>query len=125
MMDIDWNQAKVWLGWLAAIFVAVVAVRGTFKFDVNQWLRDRRKAREENMRLLCPHTSAVVKDGKLELTSAYVSPVGTVAYQCQICGRITQDRREPTATLEYWARNMDSLMDRHDRMEHLARKLGR
>ena len=44
-----------WLGWIAAFIAAVVAIRATVRFDLNEWLRDRRTQREENLRALCPH----------------------------------------------------------------------
>ena len=39
----DWDQVPDWLGWLVAVLVAIVAIRATFRFDLNQWLRDRRQ----------------------------------------------------------------------------------
>ena len=113
-----------WLGWLVAIFIAVVAIRGTFKFDLNQWLKYRREARKEAIRALCPHARIVTDGGQVAVKSDYISPYGTTAYQCQSCGKITHDRSAPEQELRYWCSHLDELADRYKQMDKLSRKLG-
>ena len=120
-MDQTWN----WLVWLVAILVTIVVVRATVRFDVNEWLRDRRKQREEHLRLLCPHVRLVNSDGEPAICSTYISPVGTTAWQCQLCGNVTYDRSEGDEVARYWATNTNELIKRHKDMARLAKKLGR
>ena len=119
------EQVWGWLGWLAAALATIVAVRGSVRFDVTEWLKERRRHKAENLRLLCPHAVTEVEGGNVEIRSTYVSPMGTVAYQCQMCGAVTHDRGEPERQIRYWAQNPDEFVERHKKMEKLAKKLGR
>ena len=121
----DWDQMPDWLGWLVAVLVAIVAIRATFRFDLNQWLRDRRQSKEEHLRLLCPHVEVVEADGQTAIRSTYVSPAGTTAYQCQLCGAVTYDSSRGLEDAQFWASNPRALIRRHKKMRRLARKLGR
>ena len=121
----DWDQVPDWLGWLVAVLVAIVAIRATFRFDLNQWQRDRRQSKEEYLRMLCPHVRASTVDGKAALASTYVSPSGTTAYQCQLCGAVTYDASQGLENVQFWANNPEELIRRHKKMRRLARKLGR
>ena len=95
-------------------------------FDVTEWLKERRRQTEENLTLLCPHvTWEVDNSGTVQVRSAYVSPSGTMAWQCQLCGSITNDTGHPSRVAQYWANNPKALIKRHKKMSRLARKLGR
>ena len=79
-------------GWVIAVLVGVFAFKTKVQFDVNKWLKDRRKLKERKLRMLCPHVMpTTVDDGQLVVQSTYVSPTGTTAWQCQRCGDITHD----------------------------------
>ena len=64
------------------MLIAAVAVRGVIKFDVNQWLNERRKRLEDDLRMLCPHHYFIKEDGKFIIASEIVFPPGTLAWQC-------------------------------------------
>lgn len=116
----------LWLVAIAAIVLtSIVVFRATLRFDVNQWLRDRRQHLDENLRILCPHVRAVTENGKIMVYSTYVSPSGTLAWQCQMCGDVTHDKDAIDAGQKYWAENLDELVARHKRIDKLAKKLGR
>ena len=40
---VDMDGIWEWAGWAVALIASVVAIRTTIRFDVNEWLRDRRK----------------------------------------------------------------------------------
>ena len=120
-MDQIWD----WLGWLLAGLATFVAFRTTVRFDVNEWLRDRRKQKEDNLRLLCPHARPVIENGTHAISSTYISPVGTTAWQCQMCGDVTHDRDEINDAASYWARHPDQFIRRTKDIARLAKKLGR
>ena len=121
-MDEIWS----WIGWLAAGVATIVAIRGSIRFNVNEWLKERRHQKEENLRLLCPHVSAEIdENGNTVIRSQYTSPIGTAAYQCEKCGAITHDPDEPIRQGRYWRDNPKKLVERFDKMKKLAKKLGR
>ena len=105
--------------------LAVFAIRGNLKFDLNQWHKDRRQALEANLRALCPHISVVKHEGKPAIKSLFFSPSGTASWQCQGCGAIVHDSRYVDEIFQYWADNMDALVKRSKQMNKLAKKLGR
>lgn len=120
-VDMLWE----WTGWVVAAIAATFAIRGSIRFDVNEWLKDRRKRQEEQLENLCPHIAVFKEDGKLAIRSTYISPPGTVAWQCQMCGHVTHDGHAIEQGQRYWAENPDKLAIRNKRIKKLARKLGR
>ena len=66
-MNEGWN----WIGLVFALLAAIVVFHATIRFDVNEWSRDRRKQKEDNLRNLCPHV-IVTQDGNISLQSTYV-----------------------------------------------------
>lgn len=110
---------------IIGMLIAAVAVRGIVKFDVNQWLNDRRKRLEDNLRMLCPHVRTFVSGNTVEVHSTFISPPGTVAWQCQICGKTNYDGSAIGAQVQYWCANPNALSERNKEMEKLAKKLGR
>lgn len=114
-----------WSGWLVAIILGLFAIRATVRFDVNEWFRDRRRQQKENLAILCPHISIVRSDGKAGIQSAYISPPGAFAWQCQMCGHISHDQRAIEQEARYWAENPEELRKRIKKIEDLAKKLGR
>lgn len=80
-----------WAGWALGFFAAAFAIRGSVKFDVNQWLNDRRERIKQKIRRLCPHAFVTVQDEKVIFRSAFVSPFGTDRHRCQRCGVVVDD----------------------------------
>lgn len=114
-----------WLWWLVAVAITIVTVRATVRFDVNEWLRDRRRQKEEKLRSLCPHAVPTIHDGKPAIRGMYVSPSGTTAYHCQLCGDVMYDPGAIDEVMAYWGRNPDKLLARNKEIEKLMKKLGR
>ena len=109
---------------LALLVIATMfAIKGTIKFDLNQYLRDRRAQQEENLRLLCPHIDTWRENGKLRIRSTYISPPGATAYQCQLCGRVTHDQRQIEADMEYWGTHQKALLKRLKTAARRSKKL--
>lgn len=121
-MDGFWTA--VWA--VLALSATVFAIRTTVRFDVNEWLRDRRKQREANLRAMCPHVTALQdEEGRLVVQGTFVSPSGTTAWQCQLCGHVTHDGRLGDECARFYASNPQELVERRKKMEAMAKKLGR
>ncbi|MCY4580695.1 MAG: hypothetical protein OXD31_16830 [Chloroflexi bacterium] len=112
-----------WILILLVLAATMIAIKGTVRFDVNEWLKQRREVKEERLRRLCPHV--LMKDeGRLVLESAYFSPFGTTAWQCQVCGHTLYNREMAENDLQYWATHPDQLLKRLHEAKKLAKKLG-
>ena len=109
---------------IVGMLIAAVTFRGIVKFDLNQWLRDQRKRRQDNLKMLCPHVRTLENDRIIEVHSTFFSPSGTLAWQCQRCGQITYDETAIDAQVMYWGNNPDALSERNKKMIKLAKKLG-
>ena len=102
-----------------ALVAAVVAVRATFRFDLNEWLRDRRERNKERAKALCPHVRLTTIDGEPAVQSTFMSPPGTVAWQCQQCGAITYDQAAIDESAYYWRKHPLELMERLKKIDKL------
>jgi len=118
------ESVLIWFGWaLAALLGFRLLLKGEIKFDVNAWLNKRQERKEEHLRSLCPHVQATKEDGELCLRSTYISPPGTVAWQCQKCGRWTHDDYEVNENLRWWSVNVEAFIERKKQIEKLGKKL--
>jgi len=110
---------------IIGMILAVVTVRGTVKFDINQWINDRKKQQEQKLIALCSH-HYLFKDGDgIKVGCHFISPPGTSAWQCQKCGHLTHDDLKMKIDTKYWAQNPGALEEQNNRMTKLAKKLGR
>ena len=107
-----WQDIVSWAGWLVAAFAGAIAVRGTVRFDVNDWLKQRRKNQLDAIRSMCPHADISVQGSKVIVTTTYSSPFGTTACRCEECGHVTYDRDAIARNLHYWSNNIQALIDR-------------
>ena len=110
---------------IIGMILTVVTVRGTVKFDINQWINDRREQQEQNFIALCPH-HYLFRDGDgIKVGSHFISPPGTSAWVCQKCGSKTYDDLGRKKEGEHWAQNPSALVERDNKRRKLAKKLGR
>ena len=118
---IDWLSD--WGGWVIGLIATFVAVKGNVQFDVNQWLNDRVNRRKEKARRLCPHVRvASNEEGQIGIHSSFVSPSGTVAWQCQSCGVVTHDDAFVDHNTRYWAAKPKEISERHREIDKLLSK---
>ena len=113
------------------IVLIIVAIMGgivlkvTLSFDVNRWLESRRAHQKENLQTICPHSYLrKTPGGDLRIDSHFNSPVGTVYWMCNQCGFWTMDPSLPGEFIDHWASGPRDLVERQEKFEKLARKLG-
>lgn len=96
---------------ILVIVVSIIAIRISFKFDINRYLENRREIKISQLKNICPHTRIVdVKGNQIELESLFSSPMGTPKWICSQCGlivnheddvnRITERYRDPSLILK-------------------------
>ena len=116
-----WNVILIVL----AIVVAIVAVRFSFTFNVNQWLEARRKRQLEQLRNLCTHAEMEqLPDGRISVESRFTSPAGTRLWICNRCQMTTHDQRIANMSVQMWASNPAGWVKQEKRFNKLASKLG-
>ena len=73
---------------LILIIIGAVAVRISFKFDLNKYFKDRRKIKIRQLKNICPHGRITKVDGNFAFESFFISPVGTMDYICSQCNAV-------------------------------------
>ena len=84
-------------------------------FWVNRYIIPKERAKG-----LCPHVTLLTNNhGKPALRSTFISPPGTVAWQCQSCGAITYDKAWIDENTMCWLNNTRELMKRYKKITKL------
>jgi hypothetical protein len=73
---------------LIVLVLSIIVIRISFKFDINKFIEDRRKIKLNQLKNVCPHTTGIVEGNQIILESLFISPPGTIQWQCQQCGLI-------------------------------------
>ena len=71
---------------IIVVVVSIIAIRISFKFDLNRYLEDRRKIKIDQLKNICPHGRITKINNNFAFESFFVSPVGTRDYICSRCG---------------------------------------
>ena len=118
---------------MTEVLIAIVAVIGllgamvAFKFmftvDIVRWLEYRQKRLREKARMICPHTEIVKNEESIIVQSTFISPRGTIAYRCMLCGRVEPDESLGQRALQAWASDPDGLVKRHEKLRKIIKKL--
>ena len=113
-----------WGGWVAAAIVSIFAIRGSIKFDVNQWLKDRREVQREKARMLCPHAEVFLDNqGEPCFKSLFQSPSGTPNWICEQCGQTVYSEGSVIEKLRYWTKNAQGFIQQKKRFDKASKKL--
>lgn len=113
------------LDWfLAAIFGLISIISLSVKFDLNEWLKERRRIKEERLGKLlqeaCPHL--LITKGKS--FSQFIQK-SNGAWQCDSCGKTTHDENFVEYNIEYWTGNLEKYVDANEKRQELIEKLNR
>jgi len=75
---------------IAIIIASAIAIRISFKFDLNKYLENRRKIKINQLKNICPHgrITNITDKGVITFESFFVSPVGTMDYICSQCNAV-------------------------------------
>ena len=109
---------------LVVATLGAIAIRISIKFDINEWLKDRKKANLIRMRNACPHVSVTnTEDGNSAWQSLFISPPGTMQWQCQQCGatKYIQDG-EIESMIESYANDHKRFVEDSNRFHKLLKK---
>jgi hypothetical protein len=108
------------------IFVGIIGIRFTFKFDFNRHLEQRKKAYIPKLQNACPHVTILkASDGKYGVQSQFESPSGTSQWQCQRCGLIRNNfGPDLERQAERYANDPALYKKDNDRFQSLLKKAG-
>lgn len=130
-MDVVFSEG--WSFWQIIVVISVmassvIAIRISFKFDINKYLADRRKIAEQRARNACTYMFVERIGGDaVKCQSLFVSPPGTHQWQCQRCGLVRDciDNEYEEKMAAYYAQNREQYRKKNVKFRKLLKKAGR
>jgi len=112
---------------LIVAIIGTIAIRVTFSFDLNRYFEDKRKRYIPRLQNACTHLEFISDDKtrKVGFQSLFISPPGTLQWQCQRCGLVKhlQDN-EIERQAEYYLQNPDEFKKQNKKFSKLLKKAG-
>lgn len=120
-LGLEFNQLVVLM---LLIVGSIVAIR--VRFDLNKYLENRNKKLLQKLRNACTHIEIIQQeDEQIIIRFLFISPPGTLQYQCQRCGAAKYlNDGEAEEMQSYYANNIDEYNKRMKRFSKLLKKSG-
>src|SRR3989344_7433348 len=109
---------------IIVIVVSVIAIRISFKFDLNKYLENRRKIKLDQLKNICPHgrITNITDNGVITFESFFVSPVGTMDYICSQCNAVVGEEHVNRIN-ERYRENPSIVFEKQKKFTKKAKKL--
>lgn len=119
------SLSDIFLG-IIAFAMAIIAIKITFSFNINEWLKGRDEKLNDKLKNYCPHVNVKMVGEKIGVQSTFVSPSGTLSWICQRCGLqfLHLDQCVENQRLEYFMKNPKELQKQEKKFKKLLKKLG-
>lgn len=108
---------------LIIIIISAIAIRISFKFDLNKYLENRRKIKLDQLKNICPHGRFIQKNEKIGFESFFSSPRGTMKWICSQCGCIVESEEDINRINKRYLKNPDLVFKKQKRFIKKAKKL--
>ena len=104
--------------------VSIIAVRISFKFDLNKYLENRRKIKIDQLKNICPHgrITNVTNKGVITFEPFFVSPSGTMDYICSQCNAVI-GKEHINRINEGYGKNPSIVFEKQKKFTKKAKKL--
>ncbi len=113
----------LWL--IIAVSIAVIAIKITISFDINEFLKSKSQRLLMKAKNVCPHARFMKShDGKHGIQSNFVSPSGTTNYICTTCQLIVYKINDEDLRIRYFLENPNELNRKIKKFEKLIKKAG-
>lgn len=109
---------------LMIAIIGTIAIRFTFNLDLNKLFHDRAQKNLSQLKNACPHVELIPHgNDQMESRSLFISPPGTIQWQCQRCGVIKyfQDG-EIEAMQEYYVNHIDEYNEAMKKFQKLLKR---
>jgi len=106
------------------IVLSIIAIRISFKFDLNKYLENRRKIKLDQLKNICPHgrITNITDEGVINFESFFVSPVGTMDYICSQCNAVVGEEHVNRIN-ERYRENPSIVFEKQKKFTKKAKKL--
>jgi hypothetical protein len=107
------------------LVLSAIAIRFTFKFDLNKFLESRRKIKLEQLKNICSHCKIEFVDkGKVKITPYFVSLFGSFQWKCSRCGCIVECIEDVDRICGNYGKNPKKFLKNEKRFFKQMKKLG-
>ena len=108
---------------ILTVTLSIVTIRIGIRFDLNKYLEERDKKIKQRLMNACVHMELIpTKDGKIEVRSFFISPPGTLQWQCQRCGQIRyQADGDWEKEVSYYLKNLDEYKKQNEKFIKLLK----
>ncbi|MCH7568743.1 MAG: hypothetical protein IIA87_04955 [Nanoarchaeota archaeon] len=107
---------------IVGIAISIIAIRISFKFDLNKHLENRRKIRIDQLKNICPHGRITKVNKKFGFEPYFVSPIGTMDYICSQCNAVLGEE-DVNRINEIYLKNPELVLRKHKEFIKKAKKL--
>ena len=104
------------------IVISAIAIRISFKFDLNKYLEKRRKINLDQLKNICPHGRITKINDKFAFESFFVSPVGMMDYICSQCNAVVGEEHLDRIN-ERYLKNPNLVLKKQEEFIKKAKKL--
>ncbi len=110
---------------IITIVASIVVIRVTISFDINDYLKTKKASYISKLQNACPHVELKPNKQGKEARLLFISPPGTVQWQCQKCGAIRYlNNNEGEEMQKYYLDNVDEYNRKMKRFSKLLKKSG-
>ena len=109
---------------LILVIVGAVAIRFTFKFDLNRFLEKRRKIRIDQLKNICTHCKIeFAGNNQIKVESYFYTDFGNPNYICSRCGRVVPFEEDVKRMAENYAKDPKRFLKNEKRFVKNMKKL--
>jgi hypothetical protein len=125
MERLELNKME-WWQILILIIAGAIAIRFSVKFDLNQFLKDKRKIKIDQLKNICPHCKIEFdKDKKqIKAESYFYTEIGNPNYFCRRCGCMVPFEENATKICENYAKDPQRWLEQEKRFIKEMKRLG-
>ena len=109
---------------LILTIIGAFVIRFSFKFDMNQFLENRRKIKFDQLKNICPHERIIdINGNQIRFKSLFSSPMGTRKWICSQCGCIVDHEDDVNRISERYSKNPSMILEKQKRFFKEVKKL--
>lgn len=110
--------------WIIIVISSAIAIRISFKFDLNKYLENRRKIRLDQLKNTCPHGRIIdIKGNQVKFESFFTSPAGTQKWICSQCGCVVDHEEDVNRINEKYKQNPSLILEKQKKFIKKAKRL--
>jgi hypothetical protein len=109
---------------IIALAISIIAIKITFTFNINEYLKSRKKDIDNQIKNYCSHAYIFFTDEGIKWRSAFISPFGTTDYICEKCQLIVYsiNNKEETRRIKELIKNPKKYKKREKKFRKLLEK---